>query len=90
MSKQNCWEFKQCGQGQNCPAYMEEKLDGIHEGVNGGRSCWVIAGTLCGGIIQGSFAKKVGSCMQCDFYKSVKQEEFPNFKMSASLIKLLS
>ncbi len=64
----NCWEFKKCGREAGgakakelgvCPAYP------IH-----GNHCARIAGTLCGGKAQGSFAMKVATCMQCDFYNS--------------------
>jgi hypothetical protein len=64
----NCWEFKKCGRHANgakveefgiCPAYP------FH-----GKHCARIAGTLCGNKVQGSFAMKVASCMQCNFYKS--------------------
>lgn len=64
----NCWEFKKCGRekgGKNaaelgvCPAYP-----------NGGTACARIAGTLCGGTVQGSFATKLTNCMKCEFYQS--------------------
>ena len=64
----NCWEFKKCGRqagGANaaklgvCPAYP-----------NHGRQCAEIAGTLCGGKVQGSFASKAANCMKCDFFQS--------------------
>ena len=29
-----------------------------------------VAGTLCGGKVQGTFALKLGNCQKCDFYKS--------------------
>ena len=96
--KINCWEFKKCGRQPGgshthdlgtCPAAMEKKLDGTHGGKNGGRSCWVIAGTLCKGEIQGSFAQKYKSCEICDFYKKVKEEEFPKFMLSALILKKL-
>lgn len=86
--KKNCWEFKQCGRefgGINakelgvCPAAIERKFDGIHCGHNAGRACWAITGTLCGNEIQGTFAKKLKSCVECDFYKAVKEEESNNF-----------
>ena len=84
MTKLNCWEFKKCGRqpgGHNenqlgvCSAATEEKADGVHGGANGGRACWVISGTLCGGKPQGSFASKMGACEKCDFYKQVHAEE---------------
>jgi hypothetical protein len=64
----NCWEFKECGREDKgtkakelgvCPAYP-----------NHGAHCARIAGTLCGGKVQGAFALKLSNCMQCDFYKS--------------------
>lgn len=93
-SSLNCWEFKNCGrqpQGRNvrelgvCPAAVEERLDGEHDGVNGGRTCWVVAGTLCRGEVQGTFAQKFKNCEKCDFYQKVKEETYPDFKLSATL-----
>jgi hypothetical protein len=64
----NCWEFKKCGREGGgarakelgvCSAYP------VH-----GKHCAPIAGTLCGGQVQGSFAQKVVTCMRCDFFKS--------------------
>lgn len=58
-----------------CPATVEEALNGIHGGLNGGRACWFVAGTLCGGEIQGTFARKLFSCMDCAFYRKVAEEQ---------------
>jgi methyl-accepting chemotaxis protein len=64
---QNCWETKKCGRipGGNkvgefgvCPAYPDR-----------GKDCWAIAGTFCGGKVQGSIGNKIGGCMMCNFYK---------------------
>jgi hypothetical protein len=97
--KINCWEFKKCGRepgGKHvhdlgiCPATIEEKLDNIHEGKNAGRCCWVLAGTLCKGEVQGSFAQKYKNCEICDFYKKVKDEEFPKFQLSALILRKLN
>jgi len=69
----NCWEFKKCGREKGgskanelgvCPAYPDH-----------GTHCAWIAGTLCGGKVQGSFAQKVSSCMKCDFYLSPHYDE---------------
>lgn len=89
--KKNCWEFKNCkrGPGSNgdaCPAWKEMRLDGTHDGTNAGRACWVVAGTFCGGNVQGSFAKKYETCEKCEFYRTVKQEEAAGFKLSAGLL----
>ncbi len=72
-----------------CPAYSEKRLDGIHEGKNAGRACWAIAGTFCGGKVQGTFAEKEGTCLTCHFYSMVKHEEYGEFYMSADLVKML-
>lgn len=96
--KLNCWEFKKCGRqigGENvdklglCPAAGEARLDGMHDGTNAGRSCWVVSGTLCGGKVQGTYAKKFKNCQECDFFLKVKDEEFPRFRFSASLLEML-
>lgn len=93
--KVNCWEFKQCGrqpQGPKvaemglCPASLEEALDDVHGGVNGGRSCWVVGGTYCKGEVQGTFAQKFKNCESCDFYQLVRKEEGPGFVLSAVLL----
>ena len=97
--KKNCWEIKKCGReagGSNikklgvCPASLEKKLDGIHAGKNAGRACWVIAGTLCKGEVQGSFAKKFNDCQICNFYLLVKEEDNSRFKLSATLMSILN
>jgi hypothetical protein len=84
--KKNCWEAKRCGMEDACPAFREEKLDKVHQGRNGGRSCWVVAGTLCFGKPSGHFAKKFNACEKCDFYNLVKREEFPNFSLAVPLL----
>ena len=99
MSKLNCWEFKDCGRqpgGKHvddlgvCPVTEEVRLHGTHGGINAGRSCWVVSSTLCKGEVQGTFGKKYDNCVKCDFYQTVKEEEFPSFKLSAVLMKKIS
>lgn len=84
--KLNCWEFKKCGRQPGgakekelgiCPAAIYTDLNGAHGGKNAGRSCWVIAGSLCGGKIQGSYAQKLENCWRCEFMNRVKTEEEP-------------
>ena len=98
MSKKNCWEVKNCGREPGgskaivlgiCPASTEKKLDGINHGSNGGRACWALAGTLCGGKVQGSYAVKLANCMNCQFYKDVQQEEKKELVRSQDILKLL-
>jgi len=60
----NCWDFYHCPRERQllCPAFTEDS----------GRACWSVAGTLCGGAVQGLNAKTIGSCERCDFYHQVK------------------
>jgi len=64
----NCWEYKRCGREAGglraaelgvCPAFPL-----------GGTTCATVAGTLCGGMVQGTFAQKLGTCLSCEFYRS--------------------
>ncbi len=82
--KQNCWQHHNCGRepsGANaselgvCPAAQDASFNAINDGINGGRICWAIAGTFCGGEVQGSFAEKRESCLECGFFKKVRNEE---------------
>lgn len=68
----NCWDYMKCGfekGGKNtqdrgvCPAFPDH-----------GNTCARVAGTLCGGTVQGIFAVKLLSCLKCAFYNS------PNYK----------
>ena len=96
VKKKNCWEVKKCGRepgGKHvrslgtCRAASDSRLDGIHGGKYAGRACWVIAGTLCGGAVQGSFAQKYATCEECEFYKSVRAEEGGRYKYSNVLVQ---
>ena len=58
-----------------CPAVTCKTLNGIHGGMNGGRSCWMVTGTMCGNKIQGDCQYKAENCVQCIFYHQVKKEE---------------
>ena len=98
MSKKNCWEFKKCGREKGgvksielgiCPASSEERVNGMNEGTNGGRICWVLAGTLCKGEIQGTFALKLENCLKCDFYKQVSEEDGRQYQNTNKVLDLL-
>lgn len=95
--KKNCWDYMDCGRGPKptseeglCPAALETRLNGSHDGLNAGRACWVVAGTMCGGERQGSFARKLDACSECAFYQNVRKEEFPHFKLAPTLLKMLN
>ena len=82
---QNCWEFKNCGRNPNGPKAQElgvcpaSKIPSFFDGKNGGKSagryCWKVAGTLCGGRVQGTSAEKLKNCEICEFYLTVKREQ---------------
>lgn len=82
--KLNCWEFMKCGRmlkGCNvrhlgiCPVITATEHDGKNSGKNGGRICWQVAGSFCGGKVQGTYAEKQSSCLKCEFAKYVFDEE---------------
>lgn len=82
--RQNCWEYMKCGRQPEgdkvaelgiCPAASDTSYDGINSGKCGGRICWAVAGTFCEGRAQGTFADKRRTCLNCDFYKLVQQQE---------------
>lgn len=63
-----CWVYMKCGRDSNneikCPAFPHF-----------GRICWAIAGTLCSGKVQGTFAQKCNNCRECEFFKHVNQKQ---------------
>ncbi|MHA1948349.1 MAG: two-CW domain-containing protein [Candidatus Thorarchaeota archaeon] len=84
MERVNCWEYLQCGRETGgakakqlgvCPAATETSTEGVNKGSKGGRICWAIAGTLCGGKVQAEFATKFANCVTCAFYNKVLNEE---------------
>ena len=50
-----CWERMDCDR-QECPSYGKVR-------------CWATAGTFCHGVVQGTFAQKIGDCRNCVVYK---------------------
>ncbi len=86
--KANCWEVKNCGRQPGgakvaelgcCPAAVADGSTAINGGNKGGRICWALSGTLCGGRVQGTFAQKLSACSVCEFYQRVHREEGPQF-----------
>ena len=84
--KKNCWEIKSCGRcatrlgDDACAVCKETKLNGIHDGVNGGRTCWNIPHKKYGGTTQGTFSDEFSNCMECDFYKMVLNSFWEDIK----------
>ena len=95
MALKNCWEVKNCGREPGgsraselgvCTASTEARMDGSNGGKNAGRSCWIVAGTLCGGKEQGTYAMKMQNCMACDFYQAVRAEQGAAFEGASNLL----
>lgn len=55
-----CWKYNNCAHGKDllCPAAEQ----------NEGRSCWLVAKTLCGGKVHGKHTERMKSCEGCGFY----------------------
>ncbi len=71
MDHLKCWEYKKCGKqpgGENvaefghCPAALSPD-----------NSCWFIAGTLCSGKVEGTYAEKIDTCIICDYYNKMQE-----------------
>ena len=96
--KKNCWEVMGCGREPGgakasemgvCPVCKDTRLDGVHEGKNAGRACWAVAGSMCGGKVQGTYALKYKDCSECAFYQRVKKEESWKFETLGRLLMRL-
>jgi PAS domain S-box-containing protein len=55
----SCYEVKQC-HNKDCSCYGKK-----------GCRCWQEAGTFCGGVMQGEFAKKYNSCAECNYFQII-------------------
>ena len=100
MEKHNCWEVMKCGKETvdddcffteegTCPASTELYMDGVNEGNNAGRACWVVAGTLCGDTVQGDGVSKIKTCLECEFYIRVKEEEGNKLITGSELMEMV-
>jgi len=97
--KLNCWQFMGCGKQISkdpsfystnscpCPASVEKSFDGIHGGKNAGRVCWFVLQTQCYGAVQKTLKEKYQTCISCDFYHFVLDEEDTHFLTSYEIIK---
>jgi signal transduction histidine kinase len=57
-----CYEEKTC-EKKDCACYGKEAM-----------RCWQVAGTYCGGQVQGAFAQKYGNCSQCEVFKEATSD----------------
>ena len=64
----NCWEFMKCG--REFGGLKAYELGVCQAYPNDGKQCAIVAGTLCEGKVQGTYAMKIFDCVKCDFYNS--------------------
>lgn len=71
MNHIKCWEYRKCGRqlgGENvaefgyCPAALAPD-----------DNCWLVAGTMCSGTIEGSYAQKIDTCIICGYYSKMQE-----------------
>ncbi len=51
----------------------------LNFGTNAERSCPVIPGTMCEGIVDGAFVEKFDECASCEFCQKSKEKEGDKF-----------
>ncbi|MBU0571495.1 MAG: hypothetical protein KKC50_05580 [Candidatus Omnitrophica bacterium] len=63
LSPVPCWKIKKCGM-ENCPSYGNREAP-----------CWHVAGTMCHGAVQGTYAQKIADCKKCEIYQDYVGDE---------------
>jgi signal transduction histidine kinase len=77
-----CWELKNC---ERWPGGKKEAEFGVCITYPwGGWHCWALAGTLCGGLIQGSAAAKEGNCQMCQHYIELMENDPSKLKADSA------
>jgi hypothetical protein len=98
MKKVNCWEATNCGRQAGgskiddlgiCPASEETAVNGMNNGINGGRVCWALTGTLCGGKVQYFETQKWSDCRRCTFFWKVHWEEGAGYSSVGDIMERL-
>lgn len=66
-SHQPCWEVKQCPtrDREHCPAWE----------LQAGTLCWFVNGTMCQGIVQDSWKRKMELCRSCEVFSELVHTE---------------
>jgi len=86
QTKQQCWEFMNCGLGPGgartasegiCPAAVDMTRQGQNHGFASGRQCWAVTGTKCGHEPR----QKFSLCLRCPFFWQVEKEEERSFSL---------
>jgi hypothetical protein len=83
----NCWDFMGCEfakflEGEDsklesgcCPVLLMNEYNGFNNGTYAGRACWLVLNTKCFNSLQRNYNEKFKSCIDCEFYKLVIEEE---------------
>ncbi|MBF0214371.1 MAG: hypothetical protein HQM00_12575 [Magnetococcales bacterium] len=90
----NCWEKNQCGREPGgakeaklgtCPVASFSLADGFLGGVNGGRACIFIVGTLAPPELANSCTSLANQskrdCHQCPFFRELKKKYKKSFNL---------
>jgi DNA-binding XRE family transcriptional regulator len=58
-----CWEVKKCASvtRDRCPAWEFQRGD----------LCWFINGTVCRGVVEKNWVKKMKTCRKCEVFRSI-------------------
>ena len=67
MALPRCWEIRDCGREKG-GSKVEELGECIASREGLGHFCWAIAGTLCGKEVEGTTARQIEGCLQCEVY----------------------
>ena len=93
--RENCWQVMKCGREPGgarceelgvCRAATETRCDGVNGGVNAGRACWAVAGTLCGDNCSALLSGEVSDCLTCPFYRRIRKEQGSDFANLSRII----
>ena len=77
-----CWELKNCQRQHGGKKEAEFGMCITYPW--GGWHCWALAGTLCGGMVQGSSAQKEGNCQMCQHYIELMQDDPARLKADSA------
>ncbi len=84
QTRQNCWEFMQCGREPGgasarergvCPVARKNAHMGENHGRYAGRACWKIHGAKEYGGDAKPMMQRVLQCVDCPFAQKVAEEE---------------
>ncbi len=74
-----CWKILKCGREVGGAHVVDQGVCPANK-LNAGDACWLIAGTFCGGEVQGSHAQKQNACMLCEVYRAYDLQHKGNMR----------